>query len=397
MIKKIKRSDYLKRYETMTDGECKDYQKRVGEWLAGKGNTLLEATDRPMAKSQNYMTIAPRWSTEFHTAFYEGVLLLSALVGVADTWLPTQIYAKSVHRAVRKICYELSLVSDNKIAPQQAKKLQQRTQQPANAARTPAGSAPTETAPSGTMAAEGTPAMKQAGGAAVKNAPAGTMPTEATNMRNQTSGLTPVRPKHIDQYVHLLPKATQEKAAQIRGLLRDLDDAREKTRLLMEAPQASQSDRAAWASRATKIDAQVGAIYKELDAEWAKLVEQGRVVVDDLGNAHVVDMDHEPLTIDHSPLTVDHEPSNSDHSQEDELSTGQKARRRDLRKFLTDTRRGNGKTREEHLKKWNEAFKAYLALEPIEKAMKDEKILAAMEHYGLVLTDAAKATMKGEG
>jgi hypothetical protein len=172
-----------------------------------------------------------------------------------------------------------------------------------------------------------------------------------------------VRPKHIDQYVHLLPKKTQEKAATVRGLLRDLDAARENARRLMDANE--QGDKIAqWASAAQKIDKKVKGIYKELDAEWEKLVKEGRVVIDDLGNARVI-----PDTDASDTVTS-------------ELTSGQKARRRELRKWLVDTRRGNGNTRNEYVEKWKNNFKEYLTLEG-DKAFKDEKILEAMKHYGI--------------
>jgi hypothetical protein len=51
-----------------------------------------------------------------------------------------------------------------------------------------------------------------------------------------------------------------------------------------------------------------------------------------------------------------------------------------LRKWLVDTRRGNGDTREEHVQKWAENFKEYLTLEGT-AAYDDDKIMAAMKHY----------------
>ena len=179
----------------------------------------------------------------------------------------------------------------------------------------------------------------------------------------------PVRPKHIDQYVHLLPQKTQERAAQVKTMLMDLDEAREKARLLMEAGEHSDAIEL-WARKATRLDSAVKSIYRELDSEWDKLVGQGRVVVDDLGIAHVVESEESRVKSEES-----------DAAQE--LTSEQKHRRRELRKFLTDTRRGNGKTREEHVGKWQEAWKEYLTLEPKEAALKDEKILEAMKHYGI--------------
>ena len=77
------------------------------------------------------------------------------------------------------------------------------------------------------------------------------------------------------------------------------------------------------------------------------------------------------------------EPSDMNYSEPTELTSEQKHRRRELRKFLVDTRRGNGKTREEHVKKWLEAWEEYITLEPEEAAMNDAKIAMAMIHYGI--------------
>ena len=54
--------------------------------------------------------------------------------------------------------------------------------------------------------------------------------------------------------------------------------------------------------------------------------------------------------------------------------------RKTLRKFLVDTRRGNGATRKEHVKKWKKNFKEYTKLVG-EEAYKDEKLLEAAKHY----------------
>ena len=60
-----------------------------------------------------------------------------------------------------------------------------------------------------------------------------------------------------------------------------------------------------------------------------------------------------------------------------------------LRKWLVDTRYGNGDTRSEYVKRWKENFKQYAALEG-ETAFEDEKMLAAAEHYGIDLKKLRK-------
>ena len=169
-----------------------------------------------------------------------------------------------------------------------------------------------------------------------------------------------------------MPQKTQERASQVKGLLRDLDDAREKARLLMEAGEHPDKIEL-WARKATRLDNALKSIYRELDSEWDKLVKQGRVGVDDLGNAHV-----KPL-----PQPLPKGEGEDCATEAAGLTSEQKARRRELRKWLTDTRRGNGDTREEHVTKWKENFKEYLTLEPKEKALADQKIIEAMKHYNI--------------
>lgn len=357
MIRKIKTTEYLKGYDAMGDGERKDYRKRVGEWLAGGGKRLLEVTDRPMAKAQNIMLLSARWGREDCGAFYEGTLLLSALTGMADTWLPTQLFAKSAYRAVRQMADCLgSLNIENgtlKITHTGSKPKEE------PAVNTRKG---TQAVDTGSRKARITTIM--AGGAvSVSQVP------QTTATVKQGEAPVPVRPKHIDQYVHLLPQRTQEHAALVREMLRELDEARENARRLMDAGEHSDKIEL-WARKATRLDNGVRRIYDELDYEWDNLVKQGRVVVDDLGNAHVIESEKGKVNSEQSATSQ-------------ELTSEQKTRRRELRKWLTDTRRGNGDTREEHLKKWDENFKEYLTLEPKDKALADRKILEAMKHYGI--------------
>ena len=157
----------------------------------------------------------------------------------------------------------------------------------------------------------------------------------------------PVRPKHIDQYVHLLPQKTQEKAATVKGLLRDLDVAREKMRLLMDDPKASADSRAQWAKTATKLDEKVKAIYRELDAEWEKLVESGRVVVDDFGNARVME-----------PAVAQQE--TQPDGEAEAKAADEKAKRIEyLKKWLRDSRT---KPSDERRKQWEANCKELLSL-----------------------------------
>jgi hypothetical protein len=380
MIRKIKLTEYLKGYDAMNDGERKDYLKRVGEWLAGDGKRLAAATDRPMAKAQNIMMLSSRWSKEDCMAFYEGTLLLSALAGVAETWLPTQLYAKSAYRAIRQMVTLLS----NPDARQGGR----------GDRHLRAGASPHDHLGANPQDHQANPQDHQANpqdhpGANPQDHQANPQVHQANPQDHQASpedhqaspqdqpGLVPVRPKHIDQYVHLLPQKTQDRASQVKGLLRDLDDAREKARLLMDMGDSPDKIEL-WARHVTRLDNAVKSIYRELDSEWDKLVKQGRVWVDDLGNAHV-----KPLPQPLPKGEGEDGATEAAGAAAQELTSEQKHRRRELRKFLTDTRRGNGDTREEHVNKWKENFKEYLTLEPKEKALADQKIIEAMKHYNI--------------
>ena len=200
--------------------------------------------------------------------------------------------------------------------------------------------------------------------------------------------VVPVRPKHIDQYVHLLPKATQERAAGYGDLMRQLGEARDNMQLLMDDDHASAKSREQWAKQATKLDKKIRALKEELDREWEKVAESGRVVIDDLGMAHLV-----PTSQCDAALNSDGESSGTVADGDDgeqnpvELTSEQKKRRRELRKWLIDLRRGKeGKDREKRIEQWRVNWKEYLTLEPREKALEDEKILEAARHFGIDLT-----------
>lgn len=416
MIRKIAKTQYLKGWGTMTAQEREEYRKRVGEWLSSDGERLLTITDRPMAQMQNVMQMSVRWSREQCQAWYEGVRLLTALVDVAETWLPTVLYSKSAWRGVRKLVDELSGVQDLRYGSQEAGAAKEEP-----AANTCKGTQGTgrQTTPSG----KPTEAQREVG------TPVGT-PTEAqrevgipvetpTGAQREVGmpagkqqGVTkgtgvPVRPKHIDQYLHLLPKGTQERGAMVRGLLRELDEAREKARLLMGDDHASANSRAAWAKKATKIDEQLAKIYKELDKEWEKLVQSGRVVVDELGQAHVVEVAYESreepsgeptgaqreagvpagIPMDASAEQGAKRGRKSLTEEEKAAKAAEREKKRKqmqvrraglIRKWLIDTR--NAKT-EEQKEKWMQKYKEMVAIGGEQAVTK--KVRAAAEYYGI--------------
>lgn len=393
MIRKLVTGEYLKDYRAMTAQEREAYRSRVGEWLRTAGERLLALTDRPMAKAQNLLMMSGRWTKEDCEAAHEGAVLLTALMAVTDTWLPSQLWVKSAWRSIRHIVETLRLTPDASLAERgvvtdagsMALRGNRRAQTEAQITQAAARKA------QGTTPGKPTDALRTQKG--VREAQGKAQGAEvATPSLQERAGeaLVPVRPKHIDQYVYLLPKATQERAGAVRGLLRELDEAREKMLLLMEDANAKPDARAAWAKRATKIDSTLKATYKELDAEWEKLVKSGRITVDALGNAYVTEDGQSNQNTPSNQSNQNNLSSQSVQSNPIELTSEQKARRRELRKWLIDLRRGKeGKDREKRIKQWRVNWEKYLTLEPREKALEDEKILEAAKHFGIDLTQTA--------
>lgn len=353
MVRKIQSNEYLKRYDNMTAQEMETYESMVAQWLNDNAEILTEKGDSFAARMQNVLQISTTWNDQECQAFEDGARLLSALVPTADTWLPEMLYIKSAKRSIRQMVMTLGTVG-SEAKEESAEGTSKETQTVATEGKFVVKASDANTVNAGTGAAA--PFQDKAGNGDI---PGG------DNKGEVQVDLVPARPKHIDQYIHLLPQKTQEHAALVQGLYREMEEARQKLELLTDDKSANAADREAWAKKATKCDNTLRKIFDELDAEWAKLVQSGRVVVDDLGNARVVSS-----------------PQNDETQKTVELTSEQKARRRDLRKWLVDTRRGNGDTREEHVQKWTENFKEYLTLEGA-AAYDDDKIMAAMKHYGI--------------
>lgn len=366
MVRKLQIGEYLRRYDSMTAAERRAFMDRVGQWLRSGGRMLQGRAGDPDARLQNVLTAGASWNDAECQAFEEGARLLSALVGTADTWLPDMLYVKAAKRAIGNMTrtllgFTVKGASAAKPAREQAAK--------------PAGKDAVN------KKRDGFKAPRKAEPEKVHDVKAGPATSVAAGAKPVTAAeAVPVRPKHIDQYVHLLPEKTQKKAARVRDLLRDLDAAREKMRLLMDAEGVKADDRAAWAKKATSLDNQIRAIYNELDAEWEKLVKSGRVTVDDLGNVRVSEVQDAPSAQEAKP----------------ELTSEQKARRRELRKWLGDKRRGNGSTRDAHVEKWKEAYREFLSLEG-PSAAEDAKVAEAALHYGIDLAALAAEGKKEEG
>lgn len=401
MIRKILVRDYLKGIDNMTAEERKAFVGRVGEWLASDGARLLALTDRPMAKSQSLMTITTRWTAEDAKAVTDGIMLMSALVGVADTWLPTQIYMKSAYRAIRQVVSVLSEVSDFKF--QVSGEFSTAPELPAVGAKVITRGNGKTSEKAARLQGKGwqghlqpVPAMKKLPKAEQMTKHPGfgkgdAIATQQTKKEHQSSaishqpssGMVPARPKHIDQYVHLLPKETQERAAGYGELMRQLGEARDNMQLLMDDDHASAKSREQWAKQATKIDKKIRAIRDELDREWEKVVADNRIALDAFGNAYVVEMRNEKGEKRNDDAADGAQASAISHQPSD-LSSEQRKRRRELRKWLIDLRRGKeGKDREKRIEQWRVNWQEYLTLEPREKALEDEKILEAAKHFDI--------------
>lgn len=354
MIRKIRRNEILTKVDGLSAKERKAYQKRVGEWLQLHSDRLLTMAERPMAKSQNIVRLSSRWSEEDCKALHEGVVLLSALTGQADTWLPSQLYIVAATRAIKKtveVLKQFTVHSAQFTVGSNVQKVQ--------------GSKNTKSNPNN----KNTPKPQTSKGSKENVLP---------SPQGGAGGRLPVRPKHIDQYVHLLPQATQERASHYRELMRQLDEARENLRLLMNDPKASAQSREQWAKTITRLDKQIGYINRELDREWDKVVAEGRVMVDDLGNARVIG-DSSQFTVLRANLSG--EQSSEHNSQlQPQIPKDDKKKAASIRKWLIDKR--HAKT-EEQQKKWREKYDEMVSLGGKESVT--DKVHEAAEFYGVEL------------
>ena len=378
MIKRLTDTGYMKRMNVMTLAEKKDYAERIGRWMQEQAPLISGKTDEQQAHLSNIIQCSMNWNDAECAAWDDGIRLLTALMGTADTWLPEMMYIKAAKRTIRKLIKTLSEVKvATPIARSDVQDVSGKQNEPVKQeqpTRTAGPVQPTEKKKPGRPKKEEQGIRMQAGAA-----------KEALMTAVQ-------KPKHIDQYAYLLPGKTQERAALVKGLLQQMDVARENARLLMNDPKSSPADRARWATLSTKCDDELKKIYKELDEEWDKLAKSGRVTIDALGNVRV-QQSPIPTSSEEEEKTVlprlqsrlcSKESKNGQSSMVNEQKDPNK--RRQLRKWLVDTRRGNGDTRPEYVKKWKENFAAYLAIEG-DAAYEDERIKAAAVHYGISLEE----------
>ncbi len=393
LIVRLAESQYMKRFTSMDKNERDCYLERVRNWQGGDRNLLRPRMEDGTAAFQNVIAAAAAWSDAEVKAFDEGCILLTALTGIAESgWLPDKIYAVSAKRAIRHITKSLDEISRQYDGVTRER-----------------GDKETKTAYFGEGAADTSQVRGSKKEVARTQADAFVAAMEKGSTGNaQTRELWVERPGHLDQYIHLLPESTQQKAANIKALFMKLDEARENARMLVDNPHGDAATRAHWMSKATAIDDQIRAIFKEVDEEWKKVVQSGRVVVDDLGNARVVDVpaveaagvvteakevaeekpDGEPsgtvtgLKKRGRKAMTEEEKAAKREKMEAEKAAAKGAERQRkaqlIRKWLIDTRYAKN---DEHDKKWLKKYKEMVKLGG-EEAVTD-KVREAAEFYGL--------------
>ena len=346
MIKKIQTNEYIKRVDNMSESERADYLKRVGEWLETNGTHMAELGEQSEAILQNVQTVSVSWNDADCKAWEEGVCLLSAMAATSDTWLPDMLYTKSAKRCIKRMMSLLTEVqSGANTDPQGDGKQQPQTD----------GNNPQ-----------------------IGNKKPQTADKTKQEAKVDAGVGVPVRPKHIDQYVYLLPQKTQERAAQLRELLRDLDVSREKLRLLTETPKSSATDRESWAKKVKKLDDTVRSIYKELDDEWTKLVKTGMVTVDVFGNAHI----NAAAQAKVQALAEAKAEAEAERQADPQIQVAA------LRRWLIDTRKLDNDV---HTEKWVSKYREMVALGGMETVT--DKVKDSAKHYGInldVLTENNK-------
>ena len=382
-MRRITVGEWLKRYDNMTEDERLKLAERVGEWLGHQAPILVPKTEKPLAMVQDVMQMSGAWSAEEQEAFMEGVKLMTSFARATDTWLPEAIYKKSVKRSVLHIIDVLTTFRPKlttipeSVVPQQ-----------------PVPSDAVQPTP------EVTPKRKGRGRPPKEKTAKGENPSPSDNNLSQdaknvtpntkllTADLNTIvpRPKHIDQYIHLLPEDTQKRAAQYGALMNDLGTARTNMRLLLDDPQSTATERERWAKAAVKIDNRIAALRKELDDEWGRVVATGHVVLDDLGMAHLVDPETGKVSDPKPKVTIPTDdkkgakPKRSHHKkiEPEKVMTDEEKKKRIsyLQKWLRDTR---PEATAERKKQWGLNIKELISL----GGRVTKSIVKAGEHYGV--------------
>ena len=393
MIRQIQANEYMKRVASMTEAERLDLTKRVGEWLDSSAKLLMPHTNDPLARMQNVMQMGAAWDDHTQDAFNEGVRLLTPFMAVVDTWLPTMIYTKAARRCILNMIDVLRThapklkatpqsVPDRVASPKPEKTQVKEVQTPFAPKPSLPTNPTTSTQPTDKPKNKvGRPRKmtKEEEQAALSNNLFA--PNENKLANEATSSPVIPRPKHIDQYVYLLPERTQIRAAQYGTLMRELEQARSNMKLLIDDPHAKSSERERWAKTAVKVDNQIAALRRELDAGWANLVDTGRVVVDDMGMAHIIDPETGKIA-DPKPVVTapsddaQEKPQEQPKEKPKPLTPEEKTKRISyLQKWLRDPR---ATATEERKKQWEENAHELLHL----GGTLSDAMVKAGEHYG---------------
>ncbi len=383
MIRQIQSNEYMKRVASMTEAERLALAKRVGEWLETALKLLQPCADAPLARMQNVMQVGVAWDDHTQDAFNEGVRLLTPFMAVADTWLPTMIYTKAARRCILNMIEVLRANAPKlKVTPKSvpdrvpSPKPEQKPQVPEPTAN-PQNPSTTQKRKPG-RPRKLTKEEEQAALTPNLFAPSGNQSTNDT-----TSSPVIPRPRHIDQYVYLLPEKTQIRAAQYGPLMRELEQARSNMKLLIDDPHAKPSERERWAKTAVKVDNQIAALRRELDTGWANLVNTGRVVVDDMGMAHIIDPETGQIADPKPKVALPAEDGQGKPEEQQKpkekpkpLTPEEKAKRISyLQKWLRDSR---PTATEERKRQWEENARELLHL----GGTLSEAMVKAGEHYG---------------
>ena len=385
----------MKRVASMTEVERLDLAKRVGEWLDSSAKLLMSHTNDPLARMQSVMQMGGEWNDAEQEAFMEGVRLLTPFMAIADTWLPTMIYTKAARRCILNMIEVLRTHAPklkvtpksipDRVASPKPEKMQTKDPQIQFSPKSALPIKPTtSTQPTDKPKNKvGRPRKmtKEEEQAALSN---NLFAPNENKVANEATSLPIIpRPKHIDQYVYLLSERTQRHAAQYGPLMRELEQARSNMKLLIDDPHAKPSERERWAKITVKTDNQIAAIRRELDAGWANLVDTGRVIIDDMGMAHIIDPETGQIA-DPKPAVVlpaddaQEKPKEQPKPKEKPkpLTPEEKAKRISyLQKWLRDPR---ATATEERKKQWEENAHELLHL----GGTLSDAMVKAGEHYG---------------
>lgn len=398
MIYKIAANEWYKRVNNLSELEKEALAQRIDHWLHTKAPILLPRADDPSARMMNVEQVCGDWTTDVQDAFNEGVSLMTPFAGTTDTWLPTMIYTKAAKRAIHKIVDVLTTQLPTLGVLPQSKP----TLQPHNRSTKVSTKLSTKDTKDTEKPQNRTTAQPQNGKQGNHLSPiGGEIKREGSNVGKQGNlssplvgggrgeGLQPIstegavpRPAHIDQYVHLLPEDTQKRAAGYGQLMKDLGTARSNMRILMDDPKSTATEREKWAKTAVALDKRIGDLRTELDTEWDKVVQTGRVALDDFGIAHILDKDGKvadpkpkmEVNVADKNETLPKAPKKKRAPRKEYTEEEKAARIKYLQKWLRDPRPENTA---EHRQQWKDNARELLSL----GGTISDSMRKAAEHY----------------